>query len=77
MPRVTYSVEQITHKLREAEVLLAQGQTVKELCRQWSITEPTIGVVWSIIPRLLLHTTPKLVMDNGKYLPDWKREQPM
>jgi len=26
MPRVTYSVEHIIHKLREAEVLLGQGQ---------------------------------------------------
>ena len=29
MPRVKYSVEHIIHKLREAEVLLGQGQTVK------------------------------------------------
>ncbi len=41
MPRVKYSVEHIIHKLREGEVLLAQGQTVKEICRQWSITDPT------------------------------------
>ncbi len=41
MLRVKFSVEQIIHKLREAEVLLAQGQTIKDLCRQWSITEPT------------------------------------
>ena len=41
MPRVQYSVEHIIHKLREAEVLLAQGQTVKDICRQWSITDPT------------------------------------
>ena len=41
MPRVQYSVEQIIHKLREGEVLLAQGQTVKDICRQWSITDPT------------------------------------
>ncbi len=41
MPRVKYSVEHIIHKLREGEVLLAQGQTVKDICRQWSITDPT------------------------------------
>ncbi len=41
MPRVKFSVEQIIHKLREAEVLLAQGQTIKDICRQWSITDPT------------------------------------
>ena len=41
MPRVKYSVEQIIHKLREAEVLLGQGQTVKDICRKWNITDPT------------------------------------
>lgn len=41
MPRVKYSVEQIIHKLREAEVLLGQGQTVQEICRKWNITDPT------------------------------------
>ena len=37
MPRVKFSVEQIIHKLREAEVLLAQGQTIKDICREYSI----------------------------------------
>ena len=41
MPRVTYSVEQIIHQLRDAEVLLARGQTVKDICRKWSLTDPT------------------------------------
>ena len=41
MPRVKYSVEQIIHKLREAEVLLGQGQKVKDICRKWNITDPT------------------------------------
>ena len=36
-----YSVEQIIHKLWEAEVLLAYGQTIKELCGKWTITDPT------------------------------------
>ncbi len=40
MPRVTYSVEHIIHQLREAEVLLGQGQTVKDICRKWNITDP-------------------------------------
>ena len=31
MARVKFSVEQIIHTLREAEVLLAQGQTIKDL----------------------------------------------
>ena len=41
MACVKYSVEQIIHKLREAEVLLGQGQTVKDICRKWNITDPT------------------------------------
>ena len=41
MARVKYSVEQIIHKLPEAEVLLGQGQTVKDICRKWNITDPT------------------------------------
>ena len=40
MARVKYSVEQIIQKLREAEVLLGQGQTVKDICRKLGITEP-------------------------------------
>ena len=41
MACVKYSVEQIIHKLREAEVLLGQGQTGKDICRKWNITDPT------------------------------------
>ena len=41
MPRVKYSVEQIIHKLREAEVLLAQGQTVQEIRRARGIHDTT------------------------------------
>ena len=41
MPRVKYSVEHIMHQLREGEVLMAQGQTVKDICRQWRSTDPT------------------------------------
>lgn len=33
MPRVKYSGKQIIHKIREAEVFLGQGQTVKAICR--------------------------------------------
>ena len=40
MPRVKYSVEQIIPGLRESEVLLGQGQTVKDICRKWNITDP-------------------------------------
>jgi transposase-like protein len=31
--------EQIIHKLREAEVALAQGRTTKEVCKQLEVTE--------------------------------------
>ena len=36
-----HSDDQIIHKLREAEVALAQGRTVKEVCRQLEVTEQT------------------------------------
>jgi transposase-like protein len=41
MPRKKHSVEQIIHKLREAEVLLSQGRAVAEVCRSLGITEQT------------------------------------
>ena len=39
MPRKRYSVEQIIGHLREAEVFLAQGRTIGEICRQIGISE--------------------------------------
>jgi|TARA_B100001964_G_C13970311_1_gene481622 transposase-like protein len=39
MPRKRFSVEQIIHHLREADVLLAQGQTVGEVCRRIGVSE--------------------------------------
>jgi len=41
MPRKRYSPEEIIHKLREAEILLSQGLTVKETARQLEIAEQT------------------------------------
>ena len=66
MPRVTYSVEHIIHKLREAEVLLAQGQTLKDICRTWNITDPT-SYRWRQEYR-------GLKRDQAKRLKDWERE---
>ena len=39
MSRKRFSAEQIIGHLREAEVRLAQGQTVGEICRQIGISE--------------------------------------
>lgn len=39
MPRKRFSVEQIIHHLREADVLLAQGRTVGEVCRGIGVSE--------------------------------------
>jgi transposase-like protein len=39
MPRKRFSVEQIIHHLREAEVFLARGQTVGEVCRRIGVSE--------------------------------------
>jgi transposase-like protein len=41
MPRKNYTIEQIISKLREAEVLLSQGQTAGEVCRSFNISEQT------------------------------------
>jgi putative transposase len=41
MPRKRYSPEQIIAHLREAEVLLAKGQTTGEACRYLDIAEQT------------------------------------
>ena len=39
MPRKRFTVEQIINHLREADVLLAQGQTVGEVCRRIGVSE--------------------------------------
>ena len=41
MPRKSTSPETIIHKLREAEILISQGQTVREAARQIGVTEQT------------------------------------
>ena len=39
MPKKRFSVEQIILPLREVEVLLSQGRTVGEVCRQIGVSE--------------------------------------
>jgi len=41
MGRKTYTPEQIIGKLREAEVLLSNGQTVGQACRKLAVAEQT------------------------------------
>lgn len=41
MPRKSFPAEQIINKLREAEVLLSQGQTVPAVSRALGISEQT------------------------------------
>ena len=41
MPRKRYSPEQIIYKLRQAEVLLSQGQTVAQACKEIETSEQT------------------------------------
>jgi putative transposase len=41
MPRKSTTSEQIISRLREAEVLLSQGQTVGDVCRSLNISEQT------------------------------------
>ena len=39
MPRKRYHAEEIIPKLRETEVLLSQGKSVSEACRQIGVTD--------------------------------------
>ena len=39
MPKKRFSVEQVISHLREAEVFLAQGQTIVQVCRNIEISE--------------------------------------
>jgi len=41
MPRKRFTAEQIITHLRQAEVLLSQGKTVGEVCRQLEVSENT------------------------------------
>ncbi len=41
MGRKRHTPEQIIRKLREAEIALAQGQTIAEVARKLSVTEQT------------------------------------
>ena len=41
MAKRRYKAEEIIHKLREAEVALAQGRKTPEVCRKLGITEQT------------------------------------
>jgi len=41
MPRKTYTAEEIISKLREAEVLLNQGQELATICRGLGVSEQT------------------------------------
>ncbi len=41
MPRKRFTAEQIIQHLREAEVLLAQGQTIAKVCKKIGITDQT------------------------------------
>ncbi len=41
MPKKRYNAEAIIHKLREADVLLGQGNTVSQICKQIGVTDQT------------------------------------
>lgn len=41
MPKHRYTTEEIIHKLREADVLIGQGQTVAQASKQIGVTEQT------------------------------------
>ena len=41
MPKKRYTAEEIIYKLREAEVLLGQGRTVPQVCKQLGVADQT------------------------------------
>ena len=41
MARKRYNTEEIIHRLREADVLLGQGETVGQVCKQLGVVEQT------------------------------------
>ncbi len=41
MPRKRYSAEEIIQKLRGADVLLSQGKTVSQACKQIGVSDQT------------------------------------
>ena len=41
MARKRYNAEEIIHRLREADVLLGQGGTVGQVCKQLGVVEQT------------------------------------
>lgn len=41
MPKHRYTTEEIIHKLREADVLIGQGQTVAQASKQIGVTDQT------------------------------------
>lgn len=41
MPKQRYTTEEIIHKLREADVMIGQGKTISETCKQLGVTDQT------------------------------------
>jgi transposase-like protein len=41
MPKKRYNAEEIIHKLREADVLLSQGKSVSQACKQIGVSDQT------------------------------------
>ena len=41
MPKKRYNTEDIIHKLREADVLLSQGKSVSQACKQIGVSDQT------------------------------------
>jgi transposase-like protein len=41
MPRQRYTTEKIINKLRQAEVLLSQGQSIREVAKELAISDHT------------------------------------
>jgi transposase InsO family protein len=68
MPKKRHTAEQIIGKLREAEVLLSQGRTTPEVCKQIGISEQKMRD--ELLNREVFYT-----LDEAKVLVErWRQE---
>ncbi len=68
MKKTRYTPEQIIGKLREAEVVLAKGGTVGQVCKQIGVSEQTLGD--EVLKREIFYT-----LQEAKFIIEqWRKE---
>ena len=68
MKKTRYTPEQIIGKLREAEVVLAKGGNVAQVCKQIEVTEQTLGD--GVLKREIFYT-----LEEARFIIEqWRQE---